>query len=117
MLDAPLRWTTERPDGPWASDDDICSVPDCGIGYNDLGYLIDITVLTSPGEEGYAEVTQHFCQSHYEEIAAKLMALGFVSHNHHGTNNLDDENACGGFGKCKHPIEYGPELVVNQEPV
>jgi hypothetical protein len=109
------HWTVERK-RIYADDGDVCSVPGCGVGFDDLGYLIDVTVLTSPGEEGYAEVTQWFCQEHYEEMAPKLMALGFASHNHHGTNLLDAEAECGGYGRCPHPVEYGPELVVPVEP-
>lgn len=108
-------WTATR-ERNWVDYGDVCSVPGCGVLFEDEGYLIDITVLTSPGEEGYAEVTQQLCQHHYEEIAPKLMALGFKSHNHHGTNLLDAEDECGGYGKCPHPVEYGPELVVPSEP-
>lgn len=108
-------WTQAR-ERTWPDDGDVCSVTGCTTGFDDLGYLIDVTVLTSPGEEGYAEVTQWFCQEHYEEIAPKLMALGFKSHSHHGTNLLDAEDDCGGYGKCPHPVEYGPELVVPMEP-
>ena len=104
-------WTVPR-DHTWPDYGDVCSVVGCGVTFEDLGYLIDITVVTSPGEEGYAEVTQWFCQGHYEEVASILRALGFASHNHHGTNLLDAEDDCGGYGRCAHPVEYGPELVV-----
>lgn len=104
---------------PWDGierETDVCSVEGCGRTGDDEGWptLIYITVLTSPGEEGYAEVTQAFCQEHYEEVAPALMALGFRSHNHHGTNLLDGEDECGGYGKCPTPAEYGPELVQPQ---
>lgn len=108
-------WTVER-EHTWPTNGDVCSVSDCEGSFDDLGYLIDVTVLTSPGEEGYAEVTQWFCQDHYEEIVPKLMALGFKSHNHHGTNLFDAEKDCGGYGRCLHPVDYGPELVVPFEP-
>lgn len=100
----------------------LCSHPGCTVRNWDQGFpLIDITVLCSPGEEGYAEVTQLFCDEHYEEMAAALAALGFVSHNHHGTNLLDGDadwvdHRCGGYGKCPHEVEYGPELVVADPP-
>lgn len=102
---------------PWNEDryseDDVCSVYGCGRVAADEGWpsLIYITVLVSPGEEGYAEVTQAFCQEHYETTAYALMALGFKSHNHHGTNFLDAGRECGGYGQCLTPAEYGPELV------
>lgn len=96
-------------DGQWR-DDDRCSK--CGVvGWEEDGYLIYITVLAHPGEEGYVEVTQALCQRHYEEVAPVLLSLGFKSHNHHGTNLLDAEDECGGYGKCATPAEYGPELV------
>lgn len=109
-------WTVERLGGSWPVEGGVCSVPGCGISFDDLGYLIDITVVTSPGEEGYAEVTQWFCQTHYEYMRNQLLSLGFGSHNHHGTNLLDAEDECGGW-TCPHPVEYGPELVVPFEPV
>lgn len=92
-----------------------CSVGDCTTTAADEGWstLIHITMLTSPGEEGYAEVTQAFCQAHFEVVVPALQALGFKSHNHHGTNSFDAEDECGGYGKCQTPAEYGPELVVH----
>lgn len=99
---------------PWdrvERDEDACSWPGCKVEFWEQGYRIYITVLTSPGEEGYAEVTQAFCQEHYEFTARVLMSIGFKSHNHHGTNLLDAEDECGGYGKCPTPAEYGPELV------
>lgn len=101
---------------PWdrvEREETVCSYPGCQTLGDDEGWptLIHITVLTSPGEEGYAEVTQALCEEHYEIVAPALMALGFKSHNHHGTNLLDAEAECGGYGKCPTPAEYGPELV------
>lgn len=109
-------WTVPRKQ-TWPHDGGVCSVSGCGVTFEDQGYLIDITVITSPGEEGFAEVTQWFCQDHYDSIVPKLMALGFKSHNHHGTNLLDAEADCGGYDKCPHPVEYGPELVVPSERI
>lgn len=100
---------------PWdgvESEDHVCSEPGCGRTANDEGWptLIYLTVLTSPGEEGYAEVTRVYCQEHFEIVARQLVSMGFGSHNHHGTNLLDAE-VCGGYGTCPMPAEYGPELV------
>lgn len=105
---------------PWDRQEDeshICSIPKCGRTAEDEGwpFLIYITVVTSPGEEGYAEVTQALCQRHYEQVAGALIRLGFGSHNHHGTNFLDDGVTCGGYATCPDPADYGPELVQPRE--
>lgn len=115
MGDSAVDFAVKAPWNGREDEDHICSVPGCGVTQEDLGYLIYITVLTNPGNEGYAEVTQALCQQHYEKAADVLMELGFKSHNHHGTNLLDAEAECGGYGKCPHPAEYGPELVQPQE--
>ena len=90
-------------DGAW-SDDHVCSI--CG---EDQGYTLSyVTVLMNPGEEGYAEVTMALCDDHSYEVAVRLQALGFQSHNHHGTNPLASD-------ECEYPCpleaEYGPELI------
>lgn len=76
-----------------------CSYPGCGLHHWDDGApLCDYTVVTCPGEEGYAEVTQIFCMEHSQWVVDELLKLGFKSHNHHGS----------------YPVrirEYGPELV------
>lgn len=94
----------------------VCSRPGCGLHHWDDGApLTPFTVTVLPGEEGYSEVTQILCQEHNIEVAEALIALGFGSHNHHGTCTLDANafgTACGGYGKCPHPAEYGPEIVL-----
>ena len=89
-----------------------CSYPGCGLHHWDDGApLCDYTVVTCPGEEGYAEVTQIFCMEHSQWVVDELLKLGFKSHNHHGTCGLPADDECGGYGKCAAPSEYGPELV------
>lgn len=100
-------------------DAEVCSRPGCGFHHWDDGApLTPVKVEILPGEEGYAEVTQLLCQQHLVEVAEALINLGFGSHNHHGTNMLDSHAYaplgvidCGGYGKCSHPAEYGPEVV------
>jgi hypothetical protein len=109
------EWEAKKspPWDKWEDENHVCSVPGCGRVADDDGYptLIYVTVLTCPGEEGYAEVTQCFCQAHFEEKSQALIDLGWASHNHHGTNLLDAEETCGGYGRCPTPAEYGAELV------
>lgn len=95
-----------------AEEAEVCSRPGCGFHHWDDGApLTPVKVEILPGEEGYAEVTQILCQQHLVEVAVVLIELGFGSHNHHGTNILDLDLECGGYGKCPHDVEYGPEIV------
>lgn len=103
---------------PWDGierESDTCSWPGCERTAEDEGWptLIYIKVLTSPGEEGYAEVTQALCMSHADWVFYGLMGLNFASHNHHGTNPLVDHKTCSGYPDyaCGKEYEYGPELV------
>ena len=102
---------------PWDGNEDedhVCSLPGCGAKAWDVDGcpLTYVTVVTQVGEEGYGEVTQVLCNYHLRMVLDGLMLLGFVSHNHHGTQMLDDYVVCGNCGnRCNHHTEYGPELV------
>lgn len=92
-------------------EDQVCSRPGCGRHHFDDGApLMDFAIVCAPGEEGYSEVSQLLCMEHSTDMVLALRALGFASHNHHGTCTLDAE-VCGGYGRCLTPAEYGPELV------
>lgn len=100
-------------------DNHICSRPGCGAkAWENDGSLTYVTVVTRVGEEGYGEITQTLCDEHLVAMTHALMTLGFVSHNHHGTQMFGDESVCGGYRNCPHPTEYGPELVqpIQEEP-
>lgn len=97
----------------------LCSVPGCGISGEDeeWGLLLYIHVLTSAGQEGYAEVTQAFCEDHFAIVTDILRMAGFKSHRHGGINFLEEEEpTCGGYGKCPTPSGYGRELVQPKAP-
>lgn len=88
----------------------VCSRIGCGRKAWDDGVpLTYITVVTQVGEEGYGEIVQALCNEHLAAMTQALKLLGFVSHNHHGTQMFDDDMLCG--RECPHPTEYGPELV------
>lgn len=90
----------------------LCSFPNCGAtAWDDGCPLTYVTVVTRVGEEGYGEITQALCNEHLITVTEYLMAIGFISHNHHGTQMFEDES-CGNCGStCPNPTEYGPELV------
>ena len=93
----------------WEDDTIVCSRPNCGRHNWDDGVpLTGIQVWVNESEEGYADITQIFCNQHFCETVDALMALGFVSHNHHGTQSFDDREC---RKDCPCPVEYGPELV------
>lgn len=86
-----LRALLRPPDPPERQ----CSV--CGLPENEnMGYLIDATVLVADGEEGYAWVKQLLCGSHFPAIQQTLIGAGFVDHRHGGTNHLEDPR-CPGY--------------------
>lgn len=67
--------------------------------------LVDITVITSVGEEGHAEVTRYVCDDHLVDILELLVDLGFSDHRHGGINFLEDSE-CPGYAdmhKCPTP--------------
>lgn len=86
----------------------------CGRTENEVEYLIDITVTTADGEEGFAQVTQLLCENDYEHVLDTVIALGFVDHHHGGINFLEDLKCCGGknaYENCPTPSEYGNYTV------
>lgn len=73
---------------------------------NSWGRMIDIRVITSEGEEGFADITMYLCDECFTPIQEGLMALGFKDHRHGSTDFLEDME-CPGWGKCPTPTKYG----------
>lgn len=88
---AKLEALLRRPEPPERQ----CSV--CGLPENEnMGYLIDATVLVADGEEGYAWIKQLLCESHFPAIQQIIIDAGFVDHRHGGMNYLEDPH-CPGY--------------------
>lgn len=112
VLPERLSTVTVPYDGVEDEEVHVCSRPGCGRRAWDDGIpLTYVRVVVLPGEEGYGEVVQALCDTHLQMMRHALMALGFVSHNHHGTQMLDRPDVCGGYSGCATPTRYGAELV------
>jgi hypothetical protein len=72
-----------------------CGMTDSENEDNGYGGLIDFRVITSEGEEGYANELRFVCQDHFEELSEALIDLGFGSHRHGGINFLEDDKCPG----------------------
>lgn len=78
------------------------------------GTLLDISVITADGEEGFAYVTQLLCDTCFNTVLNAIVELGFVDHRHGGINYLEDMNCCNGikaYEKCPRPSEFGQYIV------
>lgn len=72
----------------------------------DWGSLIDVSVVTADGEEGFAYVTQLLCDDCLNPMLDALTSLGFVDHHHGGIDFLEDLSCCGGnnaYDNCPTP--------------
>lgn len=79
---------------------------------------VDITVITADGEEGYARVTQLYCDDCFVTVIEILQGLGFVDHRHGSIDFLEDM-LCPGYDdmrKCPTPTVYGDVLVTLEGP-
>jgi hypothetical protein len=92
----------------------------CGKSEEDSDWgLIDISVITADGEEGFAYVTQLVCDDCFKPLQESLIKLGFVDHRHGGINFLEDETCCNGknaYDNCPTPSEYGQYVVLPPAP-
>lgn len=77
------------------------------------GYLIEVSVITQPDEEGFSYVTMWLCSLCQESILEALMELGFKNHMHGGTAFLQDYDCEAGFSGCTEPRGYGKYVIGN----
>lgn len=89
----------------------------CEGSEEEVGWMIEVRVITQPGEEGYSEVVMYLCEDCDTQVIDGLKALGFVNHTHGGTAFLQDDTCPGGYANCTDPVanEYGPYVIGNPE--
>lgn len=75
------------------------------------GPLVDITVVTAEGEEGYAFERRLACHEHLESITEELVGLGFGNHRHGGINFLEDPRCYGVASRCPAPPGAAVERI------
>jgi hypothetical protein len=81
----------------------------CGLSEDETDWLVllDITVKTCIGEEGFSAVENLYCDECFSDVCDGLMALGFVSHRHGTTSSLEDMDCPGAenYGTCPNPTD------------
>lgn len=78
--------------------------------------LVEVSVITAEGEEGFAYVTQLLCDEEncLPRVLGALHDLGFVNHHHGSIDFLEDPKCCNGrntYEDCPTPTGYGRHYV------